>query len=130
MKTASTLQRENGILRALLKEILDLHPEWREQQTHHLMLSRIQAAISDTDGRTTGSGFARPAHRVTVLQKRAAKRADFQQVYGPTLRALQAQGLSLAGIAEALNEQGIRAPMGGEWTRGTVKFQLDNLPPE
>ena len=46
----------------------------------------------------------------------------------PTLRALQAEGLTLRGIAERLNERQIATPRGGRWHPQTVGRLLERLP--
>jgi DNA invertase Pin-like site-specific DNA recombinase len=46
----------------------------------------------------------------------------------PTIRALQGNGITtLAGIAKALNEQGIAAPRGGQWRPVQVQRVMQRL---
>jgi DNA invertase Pin-like site-specific DNA recombinase len=42
----------------------------------------------------------------------------------PRIQALQAQGLSLRGVAEALNQQGVTTPRGKKWTATAVRNAL------
>jgi DNA invertase Pin-like site-specific DNA recombinase len=52
---------------------------------------------------------------------------EFIKKIGPIIKPYQAQGLSLQGISDRLNGQGIRSAAGGKWTRAKVKRVLDRL---
>jgi len=45
----------------------------------------------------------------------------------PTIRALQAQGLSLRGVAEQLNRIGVKTPRGKQWTPTAVKNAIGRV---
>lgn len=89
---------------------------------------RTKAALAAAKARGVKLGWAMPERRQE--QKRAAansaatriaKANAFAANVLPVIRSLQEQGLSLRGIAKALNERGVKTARGGQWQATTVR---------
>jgi len=77
-----------------------------------------------------GTGANLPAvagqgNRASIASRKAAARARARDL-SPILANLQAQGLSLNGMARSLNERGLSTPRGGSWTATQVSRVLKN----
>jgi DNA invertase Pin-like site-specific DNA recombinase len=92
-----------------------------------LIGQRTKAALAEARKRGVRLGGYRgglkadPAAATRARQEAAEVRA---RALGPTLKALQAEGLSLARIASELAAKGIRTPRGGLWTAAAVRSLL------
>lgn len=88
---------------------------------------RTKAALQAAKARGVKLGWAMPQReqeqkRATAKSAatRIAKADTFAANMLPIIRSLQAQGLSLRGVAKALNERGIKTVRGKQWTPTTV----------
>lgn len=127
MKDPATMDKENRQLRAILRRVLDL-AECSDDCALGKIRDEIEMVLKSQDLRTTNSGFNNPEMLAKVAATRGAKRESFLKAHGPALRELKGQGHSFGAIAEILNDRGVPAPGGGRWARGSVKYQIDNLP--
>jgi len=73
-------------------------------------------------GNPNGMGNARPD---IGLAARQAKAAEFADRVAPTIRDLRAQDLTLAAIADRLNQMRVRTVRGSSWSAAQVKRVLD-----
>ena len=89
---------------------------------------RTKAALAAAKARGVKLGWAMPERRQEQQQAsaksqaaRIAKADTFAANVLPVIRSLQGQGLSLRGVAKALNERGVKTARGGEWQATTVR---------
>lgn len=78
-------------------------------------------------GNAKGEGFTAEiqlAGAVAAAEARKEKADVFAARVKPMIERLQGEGLSLRGVAEALNGKGIKTPRGKEWTATAVKNAL------
>jgi DNA invertase Pin-like site-specific DNA recombinase len=97
-------------------------------EERRMISARTKAALAAAKERGTALGGFRGGPIVNHAQGTAAlvKQADdFAARVGPMIAAMRAEGLSLADIAERLNERQIRTARGGAWVAMTVKRALD-----
>lgn len=92
---------------------------------------RTKAALAAAKARGVKLGWAIPSRRDE--QKRAARNSmaarkakadNFAANVMPIIRELQGQGLSLRGIARALNARGVKTARGKQWQAVTVRNVL------
>lgn len=127
VKTSDVIERENRQLRTMLRRVLDL-TECSDNCSLNMIRSEIEVLLKQQDLRSTNSGFNNPEMLAKVAAKRGAKRAAYLADVAPVLRELKDMGISYARMAMILNEREIKAPSGGTWAAGSVKYQIDNLP--
>lgn len=97
-------------------------------EERRMISARTKAALSAAKARGTVLGGFRGGPKVDHAQGTAAlvKQADdFAARVGPMIADMRAEGFSLAGIAERLNERQIRTARGGVWAAMSVKRILD-----
>lgn len=89
---------------------------------------RTKAALAAAKARGVKLGWAMPERRQEqrrASSKSAAARIAKADAFAanalPLIRSLQGQGLSLRGVAKALNERGAPTAHGGSWQATTVK---------
>jgi len=89
---------------------------------------RTSAALAAAKARGVKLGWAMPERQQEQLRAiansaavRIAKADAFAANILPVVRNLQGQGLSLRGVATALNERGVRTARGGKWQATTVR---------
>jgi DNA invertase Pin-like site-specific DNA recombinase len=89
---------------------------------------RTKAALQAAKARGVKLGWAmserRQEHRrasANSVAARIAKADTFAANTLPVIHSLQGQGLSLRGVAKALNERGVQTAHGGQWQATTVK---------
>lgn len=89
---------------------------------------RTKAALAAAKARGVKLGWAMPERKQD--QKRASARSaavrkakadTFAANILPVIRSLQEQGLSLRGVAQALNDRGVKTARGGQWYATTVR---------
>ncbi|WP_243264025.1 recombinase family protein [Sulfitobacter dubius] len=89
---------------------------------------RTKAALAAAKGRGVKLGWSMPERKQD--QKRASARSaavrkakadTFAANILPVIRSLQEQGLSLRGVAQALNDRGVKTARGGQWYATTVR---------
>lgn len=89
---------------------------------------RTKAALAAAKARGVKLGWAMPERKQD--QKRASARSaavrkaradTFAANILPVIRGLQEQGLSLRGVAQALNDRGVKTARGGQWYATTVR---------
>ncbi|BAJ82498.1 putative recombinase [Acidiphilium multivorum AIU301] len=97
-------------------------------EERRMISARTKAALAAAKARGTVLGGYRGGPNVDNRLGTAAamRRADaFAERVGPTIEAMQAQGLSLGAIAEQLNERQIRTARGGRWAAMSVKRVIE-----
>jgi DNA invertase Pin-like site-specific DNA recombinase len=89
---------------------------------------RTKAALAAAKARGVKLGWAMPERRqeqrrasANSVAARTANADTFAANVLPVVRSLQGQGLSLHGIAKALNGRGIKTARGGQWYATTVR---------
>jgi DNA invertase Pin-like site-specific DNA recombinase len=89
---------------------------------------RTKAALAVAKARGVKLGWAMPERRqeqrrasANGAAARIAKADTFAANVLPVIRSLQGQGLSLRGVAKALNERGVKTARGGQWQATTVR---------
>lgn len=93
-----------------------------------MISARTKAALAAAKARGTALGGYRGGPNVDnrLGTAVARQRADeFAARVGPTIEAMQSQGLSLGAIAEQLNERQIRTARGGRWVAMSVKRVIE-----
>lgn len=92
---------------------------------------RTKAALQAAKARGIKLGWAMPKRRqehqqasANSVAARIAKADAFAANTLPVISGLQGQGLSLRGVAKALNERGVQTANGGQWQATTVKNLL------
>lgn len=90
-------------------------------------VSRRSGATITKLGSPRGLTVSRPDLGTSAVVARADA---FAAHVGPTVRAMRAEGLSLAAIADRLAAMGATTPSGGAWTATGVKRALDRLDAE
>ena len=98
------------------------------EQEARAISERTKAALAAAKARGTLLGMANPqiakhmeqAVRASVAT-RTGKADTFAANVRPLIERLQAGGASLRGIADDLNERGIKTARGGQWYAGTVR---------
>lgn len=83
-----------------------------------LISERTKAALAAAKERGRALGGFRGFKVDPALGRdaKAAKADDFAAQVAPLIRELQANGVSLRGVATELNARGVPTPRGGEWT--------------
>jgi DNA invertase Pin-like site-specific DNA recombinase len=97
-------------------------------EERRMISARTKAALAAARERGTVLGGYRAGAKVDHKQGTAAlvKQADdFAARVRPMIAAMRADGLSLADIAERLNDRQIRTARGGVWAAMSVKRVLD-----
>lgn len=89
---------------------------------------RTKAALAVAKSRGVKLGWAMPERKQEQQRAsarsaavRKAKADTFAANILPVIRSLQEQGLSLRGIAQALNDRGVKTARGGQWYATTVR---------
>jgi DNA invertase Pin-like site-specific DNA recombinase len=89
---------------------------------------RTKAALAAAKARGIKLGWAMPERRqeqrralANSVAARTANADTFAANVLPVIRSLQGQGLSLHGIAKALNQRGIKTARDGQWYATTVR---------
>lgn len=89
---------------------------------------RTKAALAAAKTRGVKLGWAMPERKQEQQRAsarsaavRKAKAATFAVNILPAIRSLQEQGLSLRGVAQALNDRGVKTARGGQWYATTVR---------
>ena len=93
------------------------------EHEREMISQRTKAALAAAKARGTRLGNPRPdtaRMRAAVAERVASFRAGVL----PTIQALQAEGLSLRGIAAELNSRGILSALGGMWHAASVRAIL------
>lgn len=98
------------------------------EQERDFISTRTKAALAEAKLRGVKLGGLRDAtgRRNAAVQANAKARAD--KVAGIIL-PLKDQGVTLRGIADALNQSGVRTARGGQWQASQVKRTIDRLIP-
>jgi DNA invertase Pin-like site-specific DNA recombinase len=103
------------------------------QHERELISARTRAALQAAKARGQILGGRRHgAAKISDYTQRSAKaRADQAQAFAervrPEIDRLRAEGLTLAAVAERLNQEGIRTSRAATWTPTAVKRVLDRL---
>jgi DNA invertase Pin-like site-specific DNA recombinase len=114
---------------------------WAEEELR-LISERTRAALAAAKARGVLLGSARPGHwddeqrvarrlagarKATIASavKRRQAAVDYYVYLLPTIRLLRDEGLSLAKVAQRLNQDGYRTRQGGQFYAATVKVILD-----
>ncbi len=85
---------------------------------------RTKEALTAAKARGVVLGVTGPENLKRCNDQRQQKAEEFRQRVRPVLEGMAAQGLSRRAIVIRLNELGIKAPMGGEWSLGQVQRLL------
>ena len=96
------------------------------EHEREMISQRTKAALAAAKARGTRPGNPRP----DTAKARAAKAervSAFQAGVQPQIRALQAEGWSLRGIAAELNRKHIYTSHGDQWHPATIKPSLMHL---
>ena len=101
------------------------------EQEGRAISERTRAALAAAKARGIKLGWSmlsRQAEQRQAAQKgvavRMAKADDFAANVLPIVRELQSSGMSLRGVANTLNERGVRTARGGKWQAATVRNVL------
>lgn len=98
--------------------------------------SRTKAALQSWRERNPGRKLGNPAGFGGVVyrndgkaggQARMRQADEFASLVGPTVREMQAAGMSLRAMAAKLGERGIKTANGGAWTATTVRNVLNRI---
>jgi DNA invertase Pin-like site-specific DNA recombinase len=114
--------------------ILHMRAAWAQEEARKIS-QRTKAALAAARARRTKLGgrrvsvdrFAQIAKegRLVSAKVRSAATIERRKDMAPVIEGLQAWGVgSLSKLAAALNERGIRAPRGGEWSPAQVRRVL------
>ena len=101
------------------------------EQEGRAISERTRAALAAAKARGIKLGWSmlsrQAEQRQAALKGVAARKAkadDFAAKTVPIIREMQSSGMSLRGVANTLNERGVKAARGGKWQAATVKNVL------
>ncbi len=89
--------------------------------------ARTRKALSEAKARGVQLGSAGASNIRATVEKRKADADAFASQHQALFAEMTAQGLTHRRMAEVLNERGIPAARGGEWTHGQVQRMLLRL---
>jgi DNA invertase Pin-like site-specific DNA recombinase len=92
----------------------------RGEEHRGKLSGRVVTALGNPNGMS-------PERAASGRQKRTETANSFAATVAPTAKALKAGGMTLAGIADRLNEMNVTTPRGKGWTPMAVKRVLDRV---
>jgi DNA invertase Pin-like site-specific DNA recombinase len=91
----------------------------------------LAKALAEAKARGVKLGWSMPSRKAEQRQAarkgvvvRMAKADDFAANVLPIIREMQSSGMSLRGVANTLNERGVKTARGGKWQAATVRNVL------
>ena len=98
-----------------------------DQPVDPTISARTRKALSEARSRGVKLGSAGAVNIRATVEKRKAGADAFAAQHAALFAEMSAQGLTHRRMAEVLNERGIAAARGGEWTHGQVQRMLLRL---
>ncbi len=95
-----------------------------DQPVDPTISARTRKALSEARSRGVKLGSAGADNIRDTVEKRKAGADAFAAQHAALFAEMSAQGLTHRRMAEVLNERGIAAARGGEWTHGQVQRML------